>query len=56
VHVAGRLGDLIGRRTIFLTGLVVFTTASLACGLAASREVLIGSRLLQGAGERSPRA
>ena len=48
--LAGRLGDLIGRRTIFLVGLVVFTLASLACGLAQSQEVLIGSRLLQGAG------
>jgi len=48
--LAGRLGDLIGRRTIFLVGLVVFTTASLACGLAESQEVLVGLRLVQGAG------
>ena len=48
--LAGRLGDLIGRRTMFLTGLVVFTAASLLCGLAGSQEVLIGARLLQGAG------
>jgi EmrB/QacA subfamily drug resistance transporter len=48
--LAGRLGDLIGRRTIFLVGLVVFTTASLACGLAESQEVLVGARLVQGAG------
>ncbi len=48
--LAGRLGDLIGRRTIFLIGLAVFTAASLACGLAQSQEMLVGARLLQGAG------
>jgi EmrB/QacA subfamily drug resistance transporter len=48
--LAGRLGDLIGRRTIFLIGLVVFTASSLACGLAESQEVLVGARLVQGAG------
>jgi EmrB/QacA subfamily drug resistance transporter len=48
--LAGRLGDLIGRRTIFLVGLAVFTAASLACGLAQSQEMLVGARLLQGAG------
>ena len=48
--LAGRLGDLIGRRTIFLVGLVVFTIASLVCGLAQSQEVLVGARLVQGAG------
>jgi EmrB/QacA subfamily drug resistance transporter len=48
--LAGRLGDLIGRRTIFLAGLVVFTASSLACGLAESQEVLVGARLVQGAG------
>ena len=48
--LAGRLGDLIGRRTIFLVGLVVFTAASLVCGLAQSQEVLVGARLVQGAG------
>src|SRR5262245_42248745 len=34
--LAGRLGDLVGRRSVFLTGLTVFTLASLACGLAQS--------------------
>jgi EmrB/QacA subfamily drug resistance transporter len=48
--LAGRLGDLIGRRRIFMIGLGVFTTASLLCGLAQSQTVLIGARFLQGAG------
>lgn len=47
---AGRMGDLIGRRRMFLSGLAVFTTASLLCGLAASKEVLVGARFLQGVG------
>jgi EmrB/QacA subfamily drug resistance transporter len=48
--LAGRLGDLIGRRRIFLTGLAVFTLASLMCGLADSQTLLIAARFLQGAG------
>jgi EmrB/QacA subfamily drug resistance transporter len=48
--LAGRLGDLVGRRSIFLVGLTVFTVASLACGLADSQEVLVGSRFIQGVG------
>jgi EmrB/QacA subfamily drug resistance transporter len=48
--LAGRLGDLIGRRRIFLTGLAIFTVASLLCGLAAGQEVLIAARFLQGLG------
>src|SRR3954451_13202984 len=48
--LAGRVGDLIGRRRIFLIGLGVFTAASLVCGLADSQEVLIGARFVQGAG------
>ncbi|MDQ3934415.1 MAG: MFS transporter [Actinomycetota bacterium] len=48
--LAGRLGDLIGRRTIFLAGLAVFTVASLLCGLAQSQELLVGARFLQGVG------
>jgi EmrB/QacA subfamily drug resistance transporter len=48
--LVGRLGDLIGRRRIFLTGLTVFTTASLVCGLANSRGLLIGARFVQGVG------
>jgi EmrB/QacA subfamily drug resistance transporter len=48
--LAGRLGDLAGRRRIFLSGLVVFTAASVLCGLAPSQAVLIGARFLQGVG------
>ncbi|MEA2378975.1 MAG: hypothetical protein QOD13_2882 [Thermoleophilaceae bacterium] len=48
--LAGRFGDLIGRRTVFLSGLVVFTVASLACGLAQSQEMLVIARFVQGIG------
>src|SRR5664279_842944 len=48
--LAGRLGDLLGRRNVFLVGLTVFTAASLACGLAQSQEVLVVARFIQGAG------
>jgi EmrB/QacA subfamily drug resistance transporter len=47
---AGRLGDMLGRRRAFLTGLGLFGGASLACGLAPSGELLIAGRALQGAG------
>jgi EmrB/QacA subfamily drug resistance transporter len=46
--LAGRLGDLIGRRTVFLTGLAGFVAASLLCGAAQSQEMLIAARFLQG--------
>src|SRR5881275_3568024 len=48
--LAGRLGDLISRRGVFLAGLAVFTLASLACGLADSQAVLVGARFVQGIG------
>ena len=48
--LAGRLGDLVGRRTIFLWGLAVFVAASLLCGASQSEGMLIGARLLQGIG------
>jgi EmrB/QacA subfamily drug resistance transporter len=48
--LVGRLGDLIGRRRIFLAGLFVFTTASLVCGLADGQGLLIGARFVQGVG------
>lgn len=48
--LSGRLGDLIGRKRIFLTGLIVFTAASMLCGVSASQEMLIAGRFLQGAG------
>ena len=48
--LVGRLGDLIGRRRIFLVGLTVFTSASLVCGLAQSQSLLIGARFVQGIG------
>src|SRR5438874_11750088 len=48
--LAGRLGDLIGRRTIFLAGLAVFTGASLLCGLAQSEGMLVAARFVQGIG------
>jgi EmrB/QacA subfamily drug resistance transporter len=48
--LAGRLGDLVGRRRIFLGGLTLFTVASLLCGAAQSPETLVAARFLQGAG------
>lgn len=44
----GRLGDIYGRKRIFLTGTACFTVASLLCGLAAGPEMLVATRMLQG--------
>ena len=48
--LAGRIGDLIGQRRIFLIGLAIFTGASLLCAVAQSQGVLIGARFVQGVG------
>src|SRR5262249_5024672 len=48
--LAGRLGDLIGRKRMFVSGLVVFTVASLACGLSTGPAMLIAARFAQGIG------
>jgi EmrB/QacA subfamily drug resistance transporter len=48
--LGGRAADLLGRRRVFLAGVIVFTVASFACGLASSEAVLIASRAVQGLG------
>ncbi|MEU8791485.1 MFS transporter [Streptomyces sp. NPDC048643] len=48
--LAGRLGDLVGRRRMFTAGLAVFTAASVLCGVATGPAVLIAARALQGGG------
>ena len=48
--IGGKLSDAYGRRLVFVIGIVVFTGASLWCGLADSGEMLIAARVVQGAG------
>jgi EmrB/QacA subfamily drug resistance transporter len=48
--LAGRLGDLVGRRRVFLAGVAVFTGASLLCGAAQSSSWLVAARFAQGVG------
>src|SRR5437870_9277358 len=48
--LAGRIGDLVGQRRIFLIGLAVFTGASLLCAVSQSQGMLIGARFVQGIG------
>src|ERR1700693_3192531 len=48
--LGGRAADLLGRRRLFLAGVVLFTSASFVCGLAWSEGVLVGARAVQGLG------
>jgi EmrB/QacA subfamily drug resistance transporter len=48
--LAGRMGDLLGRKRMFLSGVVMFTLASVACGLANDQVILIVARFVQGVG------
>src|ERR1700741_4558756 len=48
--LAGRVGDLLGRRRVYLAGIALFTVASFVCGVSGSQEMLIGARFVQGAG------
>jgi EmrB/QacA subfamily drug resistance transporter len=48
--LAGRIGDLVGQRRVFLIGLAVFTCASLVCAVSQSQGMLVGARFVQGAG------
>jgi EmrB/QacA subfamily drug resistance transporter len=48
--LAGRMGDLLGRRNVFLAGLAVFTVASVICGVATNQAMLVGARFVQGLG------
>src|SRR5256884_9757914 len=46
--LAGRLGDLVGRKRVFTIGLAVFTVASIVCGASVSQQMLVAARLIQG--------
>jgi EmrB/QacA subfamily drug resistance transporter len=48
--LAGRMGDLLGQRRVFLVGLAIFTTASLVCAVSQGQEMLVGARFIQGIG------
>src|SRR2546421_9739276 len=48
--LAGRMGDILGRKNVFMAGLALFTVASLACGAAQSQELLVAARFVQGIG------
>ena len=44
--LSGRFGDILGRKSVFMAGLVVFTLASLVCGLAQSQDLGVGCRII----------
>ena len=48
--LAGRVGDLVGRKKVFLAGLAIFTAASVVCGLSFAQPVLVVARFIQGIG------
>ena len=48
--LAGRIGDLLGRKRVFLVGLAIFVGASVLCGLSFAQPMLIGARFVQGVG------
>ncbi len=48
--LAGRMGDLLGQRRVFLVGLAIFTVASLVCAVSQNQEMLVGARFVQGIG------
>src|SRR5437870_1812871 len=48
--LAGRVGDLLGRKRVYLVGLTIFTGASVLCGLSFAQPMLIGARFVQGIG------
>ena len=48
--LSGRFGDILGRKSVFMAGLAVFTVASLFCGLAQTQEMLVAARFVQGVG------
>jgi EmrB/QacA subfamily drug resistance transporter len=48
--LSGRFGDILGRKSVFMAGLGVFTAASLLCGVAQSQELLVVARFVQGIG------
>src|SRR5262249_60319288 len=54
--LAGRLGDLVGQKRLFMVGLGMFVAASALCGLAQSPAMLVGARVLPGLGGGHPPA